>query len=716
MALTASELQFIFSADTRQLDRALHGVESDVRGTANASSHSMTGFWRGQEGQASRFKQIAGRTFKAVAFGAAGVGFAAGKYALDSIKAASDLEESTNKLTQVFGDSSKQIEEFASGAATAMGQTNLEARNAAATFGIFGKAAKMTDRENVKFSKQMTKLASDLASFHNTKPEEAIEALSSALRGEAEPIRKYGILLDEATLKAEALAAGIIKPVVDHGKVKQLRVDMIKQQQEYNDAVAEFGPKSLEAREAQADLEYLHGRLEKASAGTIETLTQEQKILAARAGIMKQSSDAQGDFARTSDGLANQQRILKARWEDTKLALGEALLPAMTGAVSWLNKEGVPAFERFSDWFVTDGIPAIKDFGGFLRDDVVPPLETAAGFAKDLAKWLNDLPKEVKIGGLAALAALTVGAKLRGGDGALGTAGKVLGLTKPVPVIVMNPGFGAGGVGGKPGPGGKVPPVAVPGGTNAGRFLKFAPLLPALGALDNDQLPDLMTDKQAEDFRRKSANIQRATNFWLDYERAQRTRVIPTVDVTHEKFKDLFDVTKKVDDKDPRINLFIEGYSDTLDRLARLRSEVDYLARPRTVRITAALDFDTMDGRRVQPGLQERAAGGPTNAGQWYIVGEKGPELFQAGMPGRVYSNRDSQAMLDGGVTPGGSGSGYVRLDPADVQAITRALLQARPVHGDVHVSGDPTVFRREMDADAHAAAYSGMPPAYSGR
>jgi hypothetical protein len=55
----------------------------------------------------------------------------------------------------------------------------------------------------------MTELAADLASFNNTSIEDAIESIGSALRGEAEPIRKYGVLLNDATLQAKAFAMGI---------------------------------------------------------------------------------------------------------------------------------------------------------------------------------------------------------------------------------------------------------------------------------------------------------------------------------------------------------------------------------------------------------------------------------------------------------------------------------------------------------------------------
>jgi len=163
--------------------------------------------------------------------------------------------------------------------------------DAASTFATFGKSAGLAGNDLVKFSTDLTTLSADLASFYNTSPEQAINAIGAALRGESEPIRAYGVLLNDATLKQEALNMGI-----------------------YDGTGA---------------------------------LSAQQKVLAAQAVILKQTGDAQGDFARTSGGLANQQRILTAQIENTKAMLGEALLPTVLKVVAFFNNQVIPTFEAF---------------------------------------------------------------------------------------------------------------------------------------------------------------------------------------------------------------------------------------------------------------------------------------------------------------------------------------------------------------------------------
>jgi hypothetical protein len=213
----------------------------------------------------------------------AAIGIAAGamavKIGLDAVKSASDLSEEISKSNVIFGKSSKSIQAFAENADTALGLSQKEALNAASTFATLGKSAGLTGNDLTKFSKKSVTLAADLGSFYNTNADDAITAIGAALRGESEPIRKYGVLLNDATVKAKAMEMGLYD-----GK----------------------GALDIQA-----------------------------KSLATYEIILEQTKDAQGDFARTSGGLAGQQKILAAELTNLKAEMGTKLLPVMvkvTGA------------------------------------------------------------------------------------------------------------------------------------------------------------------------------------------------------------------------------------------------------------------------------------------------------------------------------------------------------------------------------------------------
>ncbi len=127
----------------------------------------------------------------------------------DAIAGASDLAESITKNQVVFGKASEGVLAFAEGAATALGQSNAQALEATGVFGNLLRAVGLSEKESAKFSTTMVTLATDLASFNNTEVDEALLALRSGLIGESEPLKRFGVNLNEAVLKAKALELGL---------------------------------------------------------------------------------------------------------------------------------------------------------------------------------------------------------------------------------------------------------------------------------------------------------------------------------------------------------------------------------------------------------------------------------------------------------------------------------------------------------------------------
>ena len=205
-----------------------------------------------------------------------------------SIKMASDFEESANKSKVVFGNSAKVIEDFAKDSAISLGLSSQKAIESSATFGNLFKTMGVGTPVAADMSVKMVKLASDLASFHNIRPEDALEKLRSGLVGEAEPMRTLGVLLSENTVKLKA---------------------------------AELGYKAVGGQ-----------------------LTEQQKVMARYAIILEQTKTAQGDFSRTSDGVANSSRTVTAQFQDLGAGIGKELLPLakelggnLKGLLGWFN-------------------------------------------------------------------------------------------------------------------------------------------------------------------------------------------------------------------------------------------------------------------------------------------------------------------------------------------------------------------------------------------
>ncbi len=218
----------------------------------------------------------------------------------DSVSAASDLAESTSKATAVFGESVDVIREFGDTAATSVGLARQEAIEAAGTFGNLFVALGLSKDAAAELSPEVVQLGADLASFNNLGVPDTLDKLRSGLVGEIEPLRALGVSFGEAQVQAKA---------------------------------AELGLKGVNGE-----------------------LTEGEKVQARWALIVAQSSVAAGDFARTSDGLANQQRILQAEFKNLLADIGAELLPVFGELVSKSRDDLLPAFGELA----TNAVPLVS--------------------------------------------------------------------------------------------------------------------------------------------------------------------------------------------------------------------------------------------------------------------------------------------------------------------------------------------------------------------
>ncbi|UVJ40241.1 hypothetical protein [Arthrobacter sp. CJ23] len=194
---------------------------------------------------------------------------------------AAEAEQNMGAVGSVFKSASGDVATFAADSATKLGISSSEYNSFASLIGSqFKNAGVPMDQLAGKTNDLVTKGA-DLSSMFGGTTSDAVSALSSALKGEMDPIEKYGISLNDASIKGK---------------------------------MAEMG------------LSGLTGEAEKAA--------RTQAILAL---VNQQSADATGNFAKESGTAAGAQQIANAKWEDARATLGEALLPAMTAISSTLS-------------------------------------------------------------------------------------------------------------------------------------------------------------------------------------------------------------------------------------------------------------------------------------------------------------------------------------------------------------------------------------------
>lgn len=289
-------------AETKNFSRAFKGLakETGLTNLANAGKQAVT-------------------TLATVAAaGAAAIGAAGAK----AVSAAADLEQSTGAIEAVFKSGADQMKAYADTAASTVGLTKNEYQELGTLLGAQLKNGGTSIDQLAGKTNDLIGVAADLSAQFGGSTSDAVAALSSALKGERDPIERYGVSLKQASIDAKAAELGFQKV-----------------------------------------------------GGSFDNEAQQAATLAL---IMEQTADAHGAFARESDTLAHQVQVLKAHFGDFAAKAGTLVLPMVTALASAALDHLVPALESLSTWAKDVAIPALQDFAARIQATVVPKIKQAA--------------------------------------------------------------------------------------------------------------------------------------------------------------------------------------------------------------------------------------------------------------------------------------------------------------------------------------------------
>lgn len=308
--MSTRRLEVVITGDASGLNRAVGVVQRDM----------------------GRVESTTRKLGKGIAIGL-GVGIvAAVPLMLKAGDAASDLAEQVNKTGAVFKSSAPQIVEWSKSTSQSLGISQRAALEAAGTFGNMLVPMGFARDRAGEMSQRMVELAADLSSFNNASPEETLDAIRAGLAGESEPLRRFGVFLNDARIKQEALSQGLYS-----------------------------GKGALDAN-AKAQATY--------------------------ALILKDTADAQGDFARTSDGVANSQRIAKAELENAAATTGAIFVPAMAKVLTVVNQvllsaqRNWPRFRQATTEAFQAAQRVVAQVMDYYRANIAPTIAAIVGAAR----------------------------------------------------------------------------------------------------------------------------------------------------------------------------------------------------------------------------------------------------------------------------------------------------------------------------------------------
>lgn len=314
----ANVISTVLRLDSKDLKTGLKSAQAEVaatEGVLNKAKVGVSSFWSSLSG--GQQAAAAGAVATAVALSAK-----------SAVSAASDLNESINAVNVTFGESAEKILEFGDNAARSVGLAKAEFNELATPLGSILKNAGFDMDTVADKTIVLTQRAADMASVFNTDVGEALGAIQAGLRGEQDPLERFGVGLSAAKVEARALA--------DTGKE------------------------------------------------SAKALTDQEKQLARVEIILDQTNQTAGDFAATSDGLANQTRVLKAEFTNLQAAAGQELIPVLEDLAGSLLTVEQAAKDAGTAVAKIPGVPE------FLKTALrFNPVGQQVTFYQELAKAIN---------------------------------------------------------------------------------------------------------------------------------------------------------------------------------------------------------------------------------------------------------------------------------------------------------------------------------------
>jgi len=293
----------------------LSGFDKEVRDrVARSGSAVGAGETQGKKaggGFVSGFGKAAAGVAAAGAAALVGGGIALTRLSGAAKEAASSQEQSFGAVESVFGKASDRVKALAKDASNAVGLSQAEYAQMSAVFGSQLRNMGIAADQLAPKSQELIGLGSDLAAMYGGTVSEAVDAVSSLLRGETDPIERYGVSIKQADIEARLAAEGLDK---------------------------------------------LEGSAEK-TARTQATL----------ALLNEQSASAVGQFARESNTAAGVDERRRAQMENLKATLGTALLPAYVAVGKAVNEQFLPPLQaaaekygpQLSAWITNSAVPAL---------------------------------------------------------------------------------------------------------------------------------------------------------------------------------------------------------------------------------------------------------------------------------------------------------------------------------------------------------------------
>jgi hypothetical protein len=253
-----------------------------------------------------------------------------------AIEGVSELNNQTVRSVTVFGNEAGAIQKFAKGATHELSLADQTALQMADDFGTVFRASQISAAQTRSFSEDLVKVAAAISLARGeADPERAEQALRVALVGRGRALRQYGIVLDQTSVKQEAVRLGLVP--VDQAAVALGTRKLAEARAELLGVQAKFPANSVQVARAQDAVTVAQKNLDQATSGSTGTITRQATAIAAHSLIMQQAARYTSRYGDSLDTAAGRSRQFHESVDQLKDDIGTALYPAFVKAVSGID-------------------------------------------------------------------------------------------------------------------------------------------------------------------------------------------------------------------------------------------------------------------------------------------------------------------------------------------------------------------------------------------
>lgn len=370
----ANERVRAFGTEAEEAGKKTISLGDIIKGNLIAS-----GISKGLSAVAGFFKDIAQKAWEA----AKAVASFVKDYANEAVELAAAYEDAIGYSEQVYGNLAKESQKWVEDNSVRLRIYKGDLQGYVNSFGAIFNGFGYGKEQALEMSQSLIGLAADLRAATGKDIDAVIQSLTSGFTSSTKALQQFGVVTNEAAIKAKALEMGLVNIEVDQTKVEKATLKVAEANKKASEALSKYGENSLEYQKASLAVTEAENAFNDALGGTVLELDRTQRTSALLAIVMEDLEFLLGQSDKEADNYNSQLDTMNTVMKNLKETIGEKLLPVYSEFIGKVN-----------EFLQSDAGKAVMDA---LTESVGKLAEKVLELMQDerLLQWVQDLKDKI---------------------------------------------------------------------------------------------------------------------------------------------------------------------------------------------------------------------------------------------------------------------------------------------------------------------------------